>query len=84
MSKHSNRGRTNKGKADRKAHKYILHSVRTLLENRIEQLKKNNALLYPEGGPVVHLTPHEYHAQKIAEAIARISAGVQKRNASCD
>jgi len=67
----SNSYRTSKGKADRKAHRYILHSTRTILQNRIEYFKKQNALLYPEGGPVLHLTPEEYLAQKIAEAIAK-------------
>ncbi len=68
----------NKGKADRAAHINTIHSKDTILETHFRHYQKHCAMLHVLGGPVVHLTPHEYEAQKIAEAIERISAGVKK------
>jgi len=62
----------NKGKADRAAHINTIHSRDTILETHFRHYQKHCATLHVLGGPVVHLTPEEYQAHKIVEAIRKI------------
>ena len=62
----------NKGRQDRRNHISTLHSLEAMLEERAQRYRDSDALTHPLGGSITHLSPADYMAQKIANAIEQI------------